>query len=203
MNKTTKEHILEVSFLLFLQKSYKAVTLKEIVEKAGVSKGAFYHYFKSKKELFEEVVTHFYLQMCTQNFEAYDQRSLKLFYKDVLVNIEKEFLSLRQIQNEELKFNINDFLLISEAIKLLPRFKAMMIEQHRTEFIYWKTAITKAKQKGEIKSSVDVEMAAKTFIYLGDGHGVNSLFKADNCTPDKLVEEIITLYDAYYEVLKS
>jgi len=42
----TREHILKVAFNLFLLKSYKEVTMAELVEKTGMSKGAFYHYFK-------------------------------------------------------------------------------------------------------------------------------------------------------------
>ena len=49
---STKDHILQVALNLFLQSSYKEVTMCELVEKSGMSKGAFYYYFKSKEELF-------------------------------------------------------------------------------------------------------------------------------------------------------
>ncbi|OIP04989.1 MAG: hypothetical protein AUJ97_01965 [Bacteroidetes bacterium CG2_30_32_10] len=55
-----REHILKTSLLLFLQKSYKDVTMSEIVEKTGFSKGAFYHYFTSKEELFKEIASNFF-----------------------------------------------------------------------------------------------------------------------------------------------
>ncbi len=56
MNQT-KEFILKTAFSLFLQKNYKAVTLKEIVDKTGLSKGAFYHYYTSKEKLFLKWLT--------------------------------------------------------------------------------------------------------------------------------------------------
>ena len=56
----SKEHILLASLNLFLQKNFKEVTIKEIVEITGLSKGAFYHYFQSKEQLFEEVMEHFF-----------------------------------------------------------------------------------------------------------------------------------------------
>ncbi|MGD8401904.1 MAG: TetR/AcrR family transcriptional regulator, partial [Bacillota bacterium] len=55
----SKKHIIDVSFGLFLQKSFKEVTMQEIVAKTGMSKGAFYHYFESKEQLFLEVINHF------------------------------------------------------------------------------------------------------------------------------------------------
>ncbi|MDR0424755.1 MAG: TetR/AcrR family transcriptional regulator, partial [Clostridiales Family XIII bacterium] len=57
--KETKEHILSIAQNLFLKKGYKNVTMKELVEKSGFTKGAFYHYFESKESLFREVVERF------------------------------------------------------------------------------------------------------------------------------------------------
>ncbi len=56
----TKAHILMVSLKLFLQKNFKEVTMKEIVEETGLSKGAFYHYFESKEKLFYEIIDYFF-----------------------------------------------------------------------------------------------------------------------------------------------
>ena len=72
---STKEHILKIALILFLQKSFKEVTMKEIVQKTGLSKGAFYHYFSSKEELFNEIIHTFYLKMMAVEFEKFDQKS--------------------------------------------------------------------------------------------------------------------------------
>jgi AcrR family transcriptional regulator len=47
----TKEKIMETAFKLFIKKSYSKVSIDEIARAAGVSKGAIFHYFKSKYEL--------------------------------------------------------------------------------------------------------------------------------------------------------
>jgi AcrR family transcriptional regulator len=47
----TKEKIMETAFKLFIEKSYGKVSIDEIARTAGVSKGAIFHYFKSKYEL--------------------------------------------------------------------------------------------------------------------------------------------------------
>ena len=47
----TQEKILTASRDLFLARGYPATTIDEIVEKAGVSKGSFYHAFPSKEEM--------------------------------------------------------------------------------------------------------------------------------------------------------
>jgi AcrR family transcriptional regulator len=50
----TKERIFQVASQLILKKGFDNATLEEISSKAGVSKGLFYHYFKSKTDLIIE-----------------------------------------------------------------------------------------------------------------------------------------------------
>jgi AcrR family transcriptional regulator len=56
----SREHILQTAFKLLLQKSYHEVTMQDIVQVSGMSKGAFYHYFNSKEAVFKEIVQHFF-----------------------------------------------------------------------------------------------------------------------------------------------
>jgi AcrR family transcriptional regulator len=53
--KRGKEKIVAAAFELFVAEGYR-VGINRIVERAGVSRGALYHYFSSKENLFEEVV---------------------------------------------------------------------------------------------------------------------------------------------------
>ncbi len=48
----SREKILEMAGRLFSEKGYDATSVHEICTKAGVSKGAFYHYFSTKEILF-------------------------------------------------------------------------------------------------------------------------------------------------------
>jgi len=52
----TRERILETATDLFAEKGYTGTYVREIVEKAGVSKPALYYYFKSKEGLFYAVL---------------------------------------------------------------------------------------------------------------------------------------------------
>ncbi len=51
-----KQYILESAREVFMEKGYKNVTMKDIVEKCEISRGGLYLYFNSTKELFEEVM---------------------------------------------------------------------------------------------------------------------------------------------------
>jgi AcrR family transcriptional regulator len=54
-NRHMKEKIIETSIELFDQKGFKETAVQEIVESLGVTKGAFYYYFKSKEELLRDI----------------------------------------------------------------------------------------------------------------------------------------------------
>lgn len=41
---------------VFCEKGYEGATIEDIVKKAGCSHGLFYHYFKNKKEVFDETM---------------------------------------------------------------------------------------------------------------------------------------------------
>lgn len=51
-----KKLILETARKVFMEKGYKLVTMKDIVEACEISRGGLYLYFQSTRELFEEVL---------------------------------------------------------------------------------------------------------------------------------------------------
>ena len=50
--KKTQKRILETALKLFTEKGYDNVTVEEICEKSGSSKGSFYQHFTSKSTIF-------------------------------------------------------------------------------------------------------------------------------------------------------
>lgn len=56
MKQATIEKINEAALKLFAQKGMAATSAGEIAEKAGISAGLMYHYYKSKEELNDELV---------------------------------------------------------------------------------------------------------------------------------------------------
>src|ERR687898_708015 len=50
------KEIIAITEELFLAKGYEETTVDDILEKTGLSKGGFYHYFKSKEEVLSESI---------------------------------------------------------------------------------------------------------------------------------------------------
>jgi AcrR family transcriptional regulator len=50
-----RERIVQTALLVFAEKGYHETTMEDIAERLGVSEGAIYLYFKSKRELFKAI----------------------------------------------------------------------------------------------------------------------------------------------------
>ena len=56
----TREHILTVGHRLIAQKGFVGVGLAEILQQAGVPKGSFYHYFRSKEQFGQALLERYF-----------------------------------------------------------------------------------------------------------------------------------------------
>jgi AcrR family transcriptional regulator len=86
---SARERLLESAKTLFSQKGYYATSVEDIVASAGLSKGAFYFYFKSKEELFKSLVEEMHLNI-VKRLENFLERELPL--EDALIEHAKVFL---------------------------------------------------------------------------------------------------------------
>ena len=57
-NKTTKNKILDAAFNVFVRNGFNDTTMSHIVRESGLSKGAIYHHYNSKKDLFISLIDH-------------------------------------------------------------------------------------------------------------------------------------------------
>jgi TetR/AcrR family transcriptional repressor of nem operon len=61
-----RQHVLDVAKEIILGKGFAAVGLNEILISAGVPKGSFYHYFKSKEQFGDELIRNYFEQYMQQ-----------------------------------------------------------------------------------------------------------------------------------------
>lgn len=52
-----KKELLALAEKLFLEKGYEQTSIDDILKESGISKGGFYHYFKSKDEILSESIS--------------------------------------------------------------------------------------------------------------------------------------------------
>lgn len=195
--KETKDHIVLTALKLFLYKSYKDVTMKDIVTETGLSKGAFYHYFDSKESVFEAVVRLVYEQQMFLDFADLPNDSLKAFYMGYIE-------SVNQIneQFKELGDDLNFFGFVLDAAKLVPGFSVIHKNSKQIERKYWQTAIANGRRQNEVTAALPDEVIADLFIHLKSGLIFD---KASKYYPDyaNFLTDLTQMLDNFYALVTA
>ena len=130
----TKEKIIQVAFNMFLQKGYKEVSLKQIVDAVGLTKGAFYHHFTGKEQLFRQIVEMFLIEGGEDVYKGLPKNNLKQF---MIAYLERVIAFMDKMQQEVYdnneKMGISFFLLAFDGLRLFADFpeKIMKIHEHQ------------------------------------------------------------------------
>jgi AcrR family transcriptional regulator len=199
--RDSREHILKTAFSLFLQKSFKEVTMNEIVEATGLSKGAFYHYFESKEQLFIDVINTFFFDKMVIDYDKLNRASLRDFYYNYTREIKKNLTDFKVFLNyNDADTKINYLTMMFDALNLFPGFRYKLREVQKKELDAWTRVIKAARKNGEFASPMSDEQIARVFIYSNDGIGLHLLLNGDLDTVDS---EMLKLWNSFYKVLKD
>ena len=193
--RETKEHILGIAQDLFLKKGYKGVTMNELVEKSGFTKGAFYHYFENKESLFREVFERFNSVAMVHTEPKTDDVSLCQFFRTYARQLAANLLPQ---DNSEKDTGSNYLRLIMDAILLFPDLEEKLLVSDSKQNDCWVKVIQAAKDSGEINSRMSNENIAKMFRYSADGASTYRVL-FDNI--GDLEDALVSLWDDYYNDL--
>ena len=101
---TTKKQILDAALKAFVKSGYAATTMNDIVVISGLSKGAIYHYYSSKKELFLALIDYwekyFFINISNKDLSLSSDDLLRDIAKDII----KTFKSSKYVFLAELEF---------------------------------------------------------------------------------------------------
>ncbi|MCX6240799.1 MAG: TetR/AcrR family transcriptional regulator [Bacteroidetes bacterium] len=163
--KDTRDFIIDEAYKLFLSHSYEAVSISVISEAIGFTKGALYHHFKNKEELFRAVIDkHFPV---TSIMVDVDNTSLKEY---TTLCIEHTHKILKAIFGNEKKFILVNYLsLIADCFRHYEGFtenKAHVIEDavKSAEII-----IRNAIKQGEVRKDINIQVVALQYFSLSLG----------------------------------
>lgn len=190
-------HILQTALKLFLEKSFKAVTFQELMEKTGFSKGAFFYYFKSKQEIFEAVIDLYLDQFATVDFTQLSDSSLRDFLDGYFPIANK---IRRSIVAPELAFSANHYSMMFEALRLIPDIKNKLNRHEEKALTAWAGIIAVAKKNKEVKALLPDEELARIFIDCGHGIVLN-LIMTDNIAA--LEKDITATWNNIYQLITT
>jgi TetR/AcrR family transcriptional regulator, transcriptional repressor for nem operon len=193
----SREHILKTAFILFINKGYKAVTLSELEQATKLTKGAFYHYFKSKEDLFFGVIDKYFLSSF-HAFECQKISTLKALIAHNVKILEEKMLTLKTITGEKVP-DPYYMTLILEAKKYFPSLEEKIKNTFRSQINLWEKVIVAAKESGEIKQDLESSVLAETYTSIGLGI-MKNLILDENI--DYAITKIKLQYNQLYRLIK-
>ncbi len=193
----SREHILKTAFSLFVTKGYKAVTMQDLENATKLTKGAFYHYFKSKEELFQAVIEKYYLPdmlIC----QAGNVKSLDEYIKLHISCLREKMLGIKDITGGPMP-DPHYISLILEAKKYFPVLSNRIKDTFRGQTNQWEKIIVNAKESGEIKTNIETSALAEIFTSIGLGI-IKNLIMDDSL--EYSISKIILQYEQLYRLLR-
>ncbi|TRM12497.1 TetR/AcrR family transcriptional regulator [Lentibacillus cibarius] len=172
--------MIEASLVLFEKYGFHGVTVNQIVQETGTSKGGFYHHFTSKDELLfvihDEFIT-YVLEKATAAKETYEWPTEKL------QAIVKEFVKVFDLY----KPHISVF--YQEHIYLKPHYETL-IKEKRDQFKQLMVdVVSEGKKTGAFRRDLPEEITAMAILGM-----VNWIYKWYRPSGPKSIEEIATIF---------
>ncbi|MFR9165656.1 MAG: TetR/AcrR family transcriptional regulator [Dysgonomonas sp.] len=177
MINNSKKKILEKAFNLFLTRSYDSVSMREIQEAAKVSRGAIYHHFSSKEEIYEDIINEYLLPMFS-SYSLITDEEKKTLQSAILASLKNRQNYLNSLK-ETVSTKMADYYLFQfmfQATEHSKNFKEQINLQTEKEFNGWRSLVQFAMRSGEIKSDIDIDYVAQSFLTIPFGLGVFSAF---------------------------
>jgi AcrR family transcriptional regulator len=170
-SEETRERILKVSAEAFAENGYDATGVAEICQRAQVSKGAFYHHFPSKQDVFLALMDHWLSGLDTQLDLA----------RTGAATIPKEFLQMAGMARlifEAAEDQLPIFLEFWAKASRDPRFWEATIVRYRRYRDYFVHMFEAGIAEGTIRA-VDPQKAAYALVALASGLILQGLLEPD------------------------
>lgn len=190
---STKSTLLNEAMALMLGKGFSATSVDEICQRAGVTKGSFFHYFKDKEDLGRALLDHYWQVGHERLREAAQRRDVdpleRLYaYIDWFVEISKN----PQIPKSCLFGNF-----AQELSKTHPRLR----QQTWRGFEGWAGEITRdldaVKARYPLRTDVDTQSLARHFIAIYEGSLILTKAKQDS----RILAESMRHFKRYVQLL--
>jgi AcrR family transcriptional regulator len=161
----TREYIIDEAFKLFLNHSYEAVSISIISETIGLTKGALYHHFENKEELFRAVINkHFNIPVASVDA---DNITLKEYTEECVKQTQRILKTL--FSGDEKFMPINYVSLIADCFRHYKGFTEEKFGFVEQEVGVVKKILDNAISRGEIRNDIDTNIVAMQFFSLSIG----------------------------------
>ncbi len=157
--KTGRDEICRKALELFLHKGYRETSLNDIAASLSVTKGALYHHFSNKQELYYQSLKIFF----SENTPVidYGEKGLRELLQDFFMGIysrREELQKMAGSHDDHAIILLYSFLY--EATREFPEFQTVMDRGDEERLKALSRLITRAAEQREIRQDLDPELTA-------------------------------------------
>jgi AcrR family transcriptional regulator len=196
MAENTKDYIIEQAYLLFLNKSYEAVSISDLSKAIGMTKGAMYHHFASKEALFIEVVDKYLILKEITYFS--EDLSLSQFIEKNLQEVEDILESIMGTSPQSVPTSYLSILI--DAMRHYPGFTKDKMRYINADVAKVEKVMHNAIARGEIRNDINVRIMAVNYFSLGAGMATSIL---QENSPEQAINLLREQMYELYKVLKA
>ncbi|KGJ95705.1 TetR/AcrR family transcriptional regulator [Thalassotalea sp. ND16A] len=186
VKQDTREMILAAGHALIIEKSYNGCGLKEILASAGVPKGSFYHYFKSKEDFGMALI-----ERATDENTEFMREIFRDRKSTPLTRVKNFFARIQRFHEEE---GINCQCLIPklalEQSKLSESMRGALKYSQDSMNAQFAQVINEAQAEKELASHIDAKKMASFLFNASNGAAIQ--MQVDNSTQ---------AYDDFVEII--
>jgi len=163
--KETRDIIIDEAYKLFLNHNYEAVSISMISEAIGLTKGAMYHHFRNKEELFRAVIdSHFPVSTVVVDVENI---SLKDYTEACIRHTHGILMAI--FGADEPFIPVNYLSLIADSFRHYEGFAVSKSKVMEDAVANVKTILQNAIRRGEIRGDIDVNIVALQYFSMSIG----------------------------------
>ena len=192
-NSASKQKILLESFKLFVSKSLSDITFSDIEKATSLSRGAILYHFKTKDQIFTEIVNQFILDKDNKLPVINQEKNLWENIEFFIAAKKKQqaFLTNIGIANANRAY----ICMTTNAMFFLEDMLQKMTQRRERELQYCRDLLCFAKNRGEIKKEIDEELWAQFFFNIYYGYSYTSMANSNGCDLNHLSEQFRHLYN--------
>jgi len=200
MAKQAKSKIVTAAFQLFLENGYKGVSLADILKATQLSKGAIYHHFDSKYEIYVAAMDEYFFKILHMDFPQDDHLAIHLRVRKRFEAFVDIIDFVEHIGSTGINFPIRSYFIFQlESEKddsILPRVKKAM-DNYSKEII---KMVKHSIKNQEIITDLPAKIIAKQIMSMIEGIMIHHSSIKRNCKK-LLMRQYDELIASYLQLL--
>ena len=196
--KDTKTAILEKSLELFSNRNYDAVSMSEICDATGLTKGAIYHYFKSKTDIYTAAIDFLVDKILSKLTCDCGQIGYFEFVKQGIKLIETR--NGIELQPTNVSFPLKCVFMLYGAHRFYPDFEKVGEKVYLAHIALWERVLNYSINAGELPKSIDTANMARISQSISAGIFSKALLKYSQ---NEILIDLENQYMALYKLMKQ